>query len=61
MTGQLPRRGTAPTLPLGLVQLAEAPGGDVNKVRTDLYNRGVAVTEAELRGEFECAAAEARR
>jgi hypothetical protein len=41
----------------------EAPGdGDViNKVRSDLEAKGIAATEAELRGELERAAAEARR
>ncbi len=41
----------------------EAPGDAdvINKVRTDLDNRGVAVTEAELRAELDRATAEARR
>ena len=39
----------------------EAPGDVINKVRTDLDNRDVAVTEAELRAELDRAAAEARR
>jgi hypothetical protein len=41
----------------------EVPGDDdvINKVRTDLDNSGVVVTEAELRAELERAAAEARR
>jgi len=41
----------------------EAPGDDdvINKVRADLEEKGIAVTEAELRSELERAAAEARR
>jgi hypothetical protein len=41
----------------------EAPGDDdvIDKVRTDLEKKGIAVTEAELRTELERAAAEARR
>jgi hypothetical protein len=41
----------------------EAPGDAdvIEKVRTDIYKAGVAVTERELRAELERAAAEARR
>jgi hypothetical protein len=41
----------------------EAPGDAdvIEKVRTDLDKRGIAVTEAELRAELARAAAEARR
>jgi len=41
----------------------EAPGDDdvINKVLPDLQEKGIAVTEAELRTELERAAAEARR
>ena len=41
----------------------EAPGDDdvIDKVRTDHEEKGIAVTEAELRAELERAAGEARR
>jgi hypothetical protein len=41
----------------------EAPGDDdvINKVRTDLDEKGIAVTDGELRTELDRAAAEARR
>ena len=41
----------------------EAPGDAdvINKMRTDLDNRGVAVTKRQFRAELDRAAAEARR